>query len=86
MAFNPRAPKYEATPVNPVKPPRHFDKHPSGAVQVARAGYEVIDQATPNSPFDPFGPQPATKKDLGKPVTTDGADRNWDSTRIGLGA
>jgi hypothetical protein len=84
MGFNRRDPRYRLKPLRPDAPARHYDAPQSGgAMEVARAGYEVVDQSRPYTPFDPLMPERQQRRDLGEPVFT-GPDRTWDSTTIGI--
>lgn len=80
--FNPRAQKYKVQPLNPQKHPAHYELPVD--LNVAQAGYETISKSRPRTPFDPFAPEPAPKRNLGEPVYSDGADRTWDNSTIGI--
>lgn len=84
MAFSRRAPIYQADPVNPVEPPRHFDLPRDK--NVAQQGYEVIDRVRPRDTdiFSLLTKDDVPKRNLGKRVQSFGADMAWDNTTIGI--
>lgn len=88
MGFTPRAPIYKLREKNPI--PRieqdrtGNDRLGQSPMEVAAAGYEVIDRSRRADPFDPFGPAPLPSKAPADPVSR-GADTRWDITRLSVG-
>jgi hypothetical protein len=88
MGFNARAPIYKLKPLNPQtryeddrKGEDRLDQTP---MEVAKAGFEVLDRTTRTEPFFPFGVGLKPSKAPAEPANT-GADPHWDRTTIRVG-
>lgn len=77
-----RSPSYRLTQQNPLPASRFPDEDASrspgaSGADVARQGYCVLDRANPRHSWD------ANRRGMAPPVTEDGPDLDWDTTRTG---
>jgi|HubBroStandDraft_4_1064222.scaffolds.fasta_scaffold81156_4 hypothetical protein len=90
MGFNPRNQIYKLAPLGHNSATRHEtdrtgdDRLNQTGMEVAKAGYEVIDRTTRTEPFFPFGAPLNPSKAPAIPANT-GADPHWDRTTIKVG-
>ena len=90
MAFNPRAPFYKLEPLGRNSAQHHDTERTGNArlaqtpMEVARAGYEVLDRTSRTEPFFPFGPPLNPSKAPAIPAS-EGADPRWDHVGIRIG-
>lgn len=90
MGFNARAPIYKLTPLGRNPAQRHEedrtgnDRLDQTGIEVAKAGYEVLDRTTRTEPFFPFGVPLSPSKAPAIPANS-GADPHWDRTTIKAG-
>ena len=101
MAFNPRAPRYLLREMNPIQclvrdknatdnplakeNPQMRDRLDQSPLDIATAGFEVIDRSLRNRPFDPFMPQPMQGKHTAPEAQDSGADYRLDRVTVRVG-
>jgi len=90
MPFNPRAPFYKLQPLGRDSAPHHDTERTGNArlaqtpMEVAKAGYEVLDRTDRTEPFFPFGVPVNPSKAPAVPAS-EGADPHWDHVTIKVG-
>ena len=81
-----RSPLFKVPEKNPI-PRRYDDYHDrleQSPLDVAMAGYEVLDRSLRATPFSAFGTPPPPSK-IQKETVITGADSTWDQAGIRLG-
>ena len=61
------------------------DRMNQSPMDIAAAGYEVLDRTRRTEPFYPFGPPSTPSKAPAEEANDIGADYRWDRTKIRIG-